>query len=283
MTKIRKKMKNKMLNRQSIKKHFNGDAKQLNILTLDSVSSTNDIAKEELIQHPHQISLVATNKQTAGRGRQGKSFYSSLAHGLYFSLAFQPNEEDLKSIPLYTIMAAATLVEVLEKVVDKPVSIKWVNDIFYEGRKISGILSELTLLNTEKNQLGVVVGIGINFAGSFQTADENTQNVAGTLFGEKLPREFDQNTFLGDFLNTFNHYHGDFQNKSFMSTYEEHLLGKGKKVFYTVKDKKHQGIIQGIDRNGHLLVLKPDQTIETLYGQEIHFNSSQFVDVNPTT
>lgn len=272
-----------MLNRQSIKKHFNGDAKQLNILTLDSVSSTNDIAKEELIQHPHQISLVATNKQTAGRGRQGKSFYSSLAHGLYFSLAFQPNEGDIKNIPLYTIMAAATLVEVLEKVVDKPLSIKWVNDIFYEGRKISGILSELISLDTETNQPGVVVGIGINFAGSFETADVNTQNVAGTLFGEKLPAEFDQNTFLGDFLNTFNNYHTDFQNKSYMSTYEEHLLGKGKEVFYTVKDERQQGIIQGIDKKGHLLVLKPDQTIETLYGQEIHFNSSQFVDVNPTT
>ena len=65
-----------------------------------------------------------------------------------------------------------------------------------------------------------------------------------------------------------------------MSTYEEHLLGKGKEVFYTVKDERQQGIIQGIDKKGHLLVLKPDQTIETLYGQEIHFNSVQFIDVN---
>lgn len=269
-----------MLDGHSIKEQFNGETKNLNILTLASVSSTNDIAKEELTKHPEKISLVATNQQTAGRGRQGKSFYSSLAHGLYFSLAFQPNEKDLENVPLYTIMAAATLVGVLEKIVDKPLSIKWVNDIFYDGRKISGILSELISLNSETNQPGIVVGIGINFAGNFQTADENTQNVAGTLFGEKLPVDFDQNTFLGDFLNAFTENHEHFQNKKFMSTYEEHLLGKGKEVFYTVKNERHKGIIQGIDSNGHLLVIKADQTIETLYGQEIHFNSSQFVNLN---
>lgn len=269
-----------MLNEQTIKEHFNGEKETLNILTLDSVSSTNDIAKEELTKHPDKMSLIATNKQTAGRGRQGKSFYSSLAHGLYFSIAFQPNEENIKNIPLYTIMAAATLVEVLEKSVEKSLSIKWVNDIFYDGRKISGILSELISINPQTNQLGIVVGIGINFAGNFHTADTTTQNVAGTLFGEKLPEDFNQNTFLSDFLNVFKAHHDHFQNKKFMSIYEAHLLGKGKEVFYTIKEERHTGIIQGIDANGYLLVLKPDQTLETLYGQEIHFNSSQFIDMN---
>ena len=53
-------------------------------------------------------------------------------------------------------------------------------------------------------------------------------------------------------------------------------LGIGKEVYYSVKGKKQSGVIQGINEQGHLLVMKSDQTLETLYGQEVHFGSAQF-------
>lgn len=266
-------MDSQLLNREQIEAGFKGPTNHLNIQLLDEVSSTNDVAKQLLNEHPDDFILVATNKQTAGRGRQGKSFFSELAHGLYFTVGFQPKNLKVEEIPFYTILAATALVEVLEKYVDQPLSIKWVNDIFYQGRKISGILSEMTMAA----EMGVVVGIGINFAGDFKATDESVQAVAGTLFGEETPASFNQNEFLSAYLNQFYKYHNQFEEKAFMPVYEKHLLGIGQEVYYFVKEEKKNGVIEGINAHGHLLVRKPDQTIETLYGQAVHFSSAQFI------
>lgn len=271
-------MESKQLNQEQIQSHFEGEQSLLNIQLPSSVSSTNDEAKVQLLEYPNKINLVATNKQTAGRGRQGRAFYSALKHGLYFSISLKPNTEAIENIPLYTIMAAATLVDVLEKSIENSLSVKWVNDIFYQGRKISGILSEMVSNTNHLHISGVVVGIGVNFAGSFSDANEEAQNVAGTLFGEKLPEHFDQNVFLGEYLSQFYKYHQNFEKKEFMAVYEKHLMGIGKEATYSINNEMHRGIIQGINKQGHLLVKKSDQTIETLYGQAIHFSSSQFIE-----
>lgn len=270
-------MKINQLNQKAIRSEFTGMNEELNIELLDTVTSTNDVAKEMLNEHPSQLTLVATNKQTAGRGRSGKSFYSELDYGLYFTLAFQPNNHKLEDIPLYTILAATVLVQVLEKYVDEPLAIKWVNDIFYQGRKISGILSEMVTNPATTSSPGVVVGIGVNFAGDFSQLENDVQSVAGTLFGQEVPESFNQNDFLSEFLNQFLIYHNSFQEKAFMSFYEEHLLGIGQEVYYLVNEEKKHGVIQGINDQGNLLVLKSDQTIETLYGQAVHFSSAQFI------
>lgn len=271
-------MDSRQLNQEQIRSHLNGGnvgKEQLNIQLPNSASSTNDVAKGQFQKNPNKLNVVATNTQTAGRGRQGRDFYSNLTHGLYFSIAISPNTNDLESIPLYTILAAATIVEVLEDKLESPLSIKWVNDIFYRGRKVSGILSELISYQKQK---GIVIGIGINFAGNFVDADKDTQEVAGTLFGEKLPETFNQNEFLGQYLRHFYDYHQAFQGKAFMNVYEKHLMGIGKKVNYLVNNEPHEGTIQGINKKGQLLVMNSNHSIETLYGQSIHFSSKQFMN-----
>ena len=266
------------LDKNQIKKEFQYGSERLNVVVLDSVSSTNDVAKQALRDSPDQLSLIVTNRQTAGRGRSGKSFYSELAHGLYFTLAFLPNTERIENMPLYTLLAAATLVETLEEVLPKPVWIKWVNDLFYEGKKVSGILSEMVSGIEGKRTPGIVVGIGLNIAGNFAETDEKVQSVAGTLFGEQTPSDFNQNVFLGAFLNHFYKNHLSFQEKGFMALYEKHLLGIGQEVNYTINREQKQGVIEGINASGHLLVRQPDQSVEVLYGQEVHFGSNQFVE-----
>lgn len=271
-------MNSRKLNQEQIQNHFNMDKKLLKIQLPASVSSTNDAAKKQLLKYPDEINLVATNKQTAGRGRQGRTFYSNLKYGLYFSVALKPNTENIENIPLYTIIAAATLIEVLETNVEGSLSVKWVNDIFYKGRKVSGILSEMVSDKEQLKRPGIVVGIGVNFAGNFKEADHEAQNVAGTLFGEELPNHFNQNLFLGNYLSLFYKFHKNLEKKEFMNIYEKHLMGIGKSVSYTVSNETHSGIIQGINNKGQLLVRRPDQSIETLYGQSIHFSSGQFTD-----
>ncbi len=270
-------MINHKLNKEEIKKGFAGNPDQLNIVVLDYVSSTNDIAKQQLRDAPEGLSLIVTNRQTAGRGRNGKSFYSELEHGLYFTLAFLPNTDKIEHIPLYTLLVATALVETLETILPEPVSIKWVNDLFYQGKKVSGILSEMVSGLETTDLPGVVVGIGLNIAGDFSDTDDKVQSVAGTLFGKQSPASFNQNDFLTAFLNQFHRYHLSFHEKGFMKGYEEHLLGVGQDVFYTMNQERKQGVIEGINAEGHLLVRQADQSLDVLYGQEVHFGSTQFV------
>lgn len=268
------------LNEKQITKGFHGPHDLLHVETFEEVPSTNDVAKEMLKKHPDNLTLIATNKQTEGRGRHGKSFYSKLQHGLYFTFAFFPNDHRLESIPLYTILTATALVETLAKYVEEPLAIKWINDIFYRGKKVSGILSEMVTGTDQGEVPGLVVGVGINLAGDFSQSDRATQAVAGTLFGEETPDHFNQNQFLSEFLDAFFSYHRHFQEKTFMPIYEAHLLGVGQEVSYTIGGKEKRGVIQGINEQGHLLVLQPDRSIETLYGQEVHFGSQQFLHEN---
>ncbi len=224
------------LNKKQI---LNNLAEPVEVLILDSTTSTNDVAKEKIHKIKDSLLLIATNKQTAGRGRLGRNFYSEISHGLYFSLAFYPEDLDIEEIPQYTVLAAAALVETLEQMTRKDLAIKWVNDIFYNGWKISGILSEMVTTN----QMGVVVGIGINFSGDFNETSEDIQQVAGTLFGTKTPETFNQNKFLQKFIERFTYYHKHFHDKTFLSIYEEHLLGVGKEVYYFNKKERHEGTI----------------------------------------
>lgn len=265
------------INQEEIIRHFKGPKDLLNISIHNTVTSTNDVVKSLYQQQPGKISLVIAQKQTAGRGRMGKEFFSGSQHGLYFSLALQPYTNKIEDIPLYTLVAAAALGKTLDKYLDESIAIKWVNDIFYKKRKVSGILSEM-ITNLEKNgTTGIVIGIGLNIAGEFSESDKHVQTVAGTIFGKKILTHFNESQFLAEFLNQFWSYHLAFKEKTFISYYDDHLLGKGKKVFYTVHEQEKNGIIKGINEQGHLLVEQSNQTIDVLYGQEVHFGSQQFI------
>lgn len=261
---------------EEIIRHFKGPKDLLHIEVQKTVTSTNDVIKPLYQQLPDSISLVTAKEQTAGRGRRGKPFFSGLQHGLYFSIALQPNTDQMEKIPLYTLLTAAALGKTLEKYLDEPLAIKWVNDIFYKKRKVSGILSEMVTSVDNKGKTGIIIGVGLNVAGDFSASDENIQSVAGTIFGREVPAQFNESQFLGEFLSQFLLYHLEFENKDFISYYSEHLLGRGKKVFYTVKGKEKSGVIKGINQQGHLLVELPNGTIDVLYGQEVHFGSQQF-------
>ena len=111
----------------------------INKVTLDCIDSTNNYVKENISALPLP-SLVTAEKQTAGRGRQGKSFYSPDKTGLYMTLAF----EAPVCCDLLTPAAAVAVCLELEATGTNP-QIKWVNDIYLGNLKICGILAESTL------------------------------------------------------------------------------------------------------------------------------------------
>lgn len=242
------------------------------------VSSTNDLARQDLLDFPDQDTLVIASEQSSGRGRRGRAFYSGLSHGLYMSLGIRPNTNDLKEIPIYTLLTAVACLQAFKPYIEDSLQVKWVNDLFYQGRKVAGILSEMVTHLENYDVPSIVIGIGINLAGQFSKAQQEIQDVAGTIFGEEIPEDFNVNELIVRFLKYFNSYQNQLPQKDFLEIYKEQLLGLNQEINYQIGQEIHTGIIRGINDEGHLLIEDDDYQIKALYGQEIHFSSSQFLD-----
>ena len=250
----------------------------LKVELFEEVTSTNNLAKEFAINHPGQPALFVSEKQTAGRGRHGRKFSSNLTSGLYFSLVIQPSTINPHYIPRYTIAAATAIVQAVEAYSQQPLQIKWVNDLFYKGRKVGGILSEATTDLESGTISAVVIGIGINLAGNFEDASPEVAEVAGTLYPDKLPEDFNRNRLLNLFLQYFTAYHQDLVSSQFMPLYAERLLGMNQHIFYQLNNESHEGVMTGVNEEGHLLVKEATGKIIELTGQTIHLSSHQFIN-----
>lgn len=130
-------------------------------MRFDSVSSTNDVARELAVSGASEGLCVIAREQTAGRGRQGRSWASSPGEGLYLSLILRPQVSASDSA-MITLAAAVAVAETLRLDFQAAADIKWPNDVLVRGRKICGILVEAAI---EGNRLQyAVMGIGVNIA-----------------------------------------------------------------------------------------------------------------------
>ena len=138
------------------------------ILRFDTVSSTNDVARDLAASGKPEGLCVIAREQTAGRGRQGRSWSSPPGEGLYLSLILRPEIRAAESAVI-TLAAAVAVAETLRLDFHVPVDIKWPNDILAAERKICGILVESAI---ESGRLQyAVMGIGVNVAQRYFAAD----------------------------------------------------------------------------------------------------------------
>ncbi|HZM88223.1 MAG TPA: biotin--[acetyl-CoA-carboxylase] ligase [Blastocatellia bacterium] len=131
------------------------------LLRFDSVSSTNDVAKELAVSGASEGLCVIATAQTAGRGRHGRSWSSPPGEGLYLSLVLRPQIKASASM-FITLAAAVAVAETLRLDFQIIGDIKWPNDVLVKGRKICGILVE-GAIDGDRLQYAVM-GIGVNIA-----------------------------------------------------------------------------------------------------------------------
>lgn len=127
------------------------------------IDSTNRRAKALAAEGAPEGTLVCARKQTGGRGRFGRSFHSPENGGVYLSLILRPKLPAEQAVML-TSMTAVAVAHAIERLADVRAEIKWVNDLYVNGRKVCGILCEAGM-DFESGQLEyAVVGIGVNAA-----------------------------------------------------------------------------------------------------------------------
>ena len=152
-----------------------------------SVDSTNHVAKALAYHGAEEGTIVVAEEQDSGKGRLDRNFYSPRGKGIWFSVILRPKFLP-HDAPKFTLMAAVAVAEAMARF-NLKAEIKWPNDIMFDGRKLVGILTEITGELARINYM--VIGIGINVNMSRADFPEELQDVAASLSemnGEILSR-----------------------------------------------------------------------------------------------
>lgn len=148
-------------------------------MRFDRVSSTNDVARDLAASGAAEGLCVVALEQTAGRGRQGRSWSSPPGEGLYLSVILRP-EIAAATAPVITLAAAVGVTETLRLDFSVDADIKWPNDVLVSGRKVCGILVESAIENGQLQY--AVLGVGVNVAQ--RSFPEHLRGTATSLFIE---------------------------------------------------------------------------------------------------
>ena len=163
--------------------------KSLNLVVAQELESTNLTAKQMAAAGAPHGTLVVADSQTAGRGRRGRSFASPPGTGLYISMVLR-SALPMQSAVLVTSAAAVAVCRAVERAAGKRLDIKWVNDLFYRGKKCCGILTEAAADVETGGVDYLVVGIGLNLLPPEGGWPEELAEIAASIFtpGEHVGR-----------------------------------------------------------------------------------------------
>lgn len=165
------------------------------VLCLEKTTSTNDVLLRLAEEGGVEGTVVTAESQTKGRGRQGRSWNSTVGKSLAFSILLYPKLH-VDELPGITMAAAVAVARTLEAYHFKP-GIKWPNDILFNGKKLCGILTESG--DRKGKMTPVILGIGLNLNQGPKDLPASLKGIATSLYLEK-GRLVDRNQFLRDLL-----------------------------------------------------------------------------------
>lgn len=226
------------------------------VIVLDSVDSTNNYAKDIAAQGAAHGTVVTADTQTGGKGRLGRTFVSPAGSGLYMSVIVRP-AMSVEDASMMTTAAACAAAEAVEELCGAPVNIKWVNDLYMNGRKICGILTEASM-GMEMNSLDyAVIGIGINVR-SADLGDELRSIV--TNIQDESGRAVDRNRLCAEIINRLETCLSRIPDRSYLDEYRRRELLTGNRITANVGRESLTATAVGIDDNANLIVRMDDGT-----------------------
>ena len=234
---------------------------------LPTVHSTNQHLKEMDTTDIPAGYVVIANEQTNGRGRRSRAFLSPKSEGVYLSILLKLGGIH-NDIRLLTICTAIAVSNAIEKVCNIKANIKWVNDIFCNGKKICGILTE-GIISGELQELStVIVGIGINTG----CVPAEISDIATSVQEETGIRGI-RNQLAAEVLNQFEKIYRDFldrdKQRDIIDCYQKRLFIIGRQVLVTGTGHNYTATVLGIDETGALIVRDDNQVIQHISTGEI--------------
>lgn len=238
--------------------------------SFDVINSTNIRARQLAEAGAEEGTLVIAERQTAGKGRRGRQWESEPGTGVYMSIVLKPGISPV-NVPGITLVTALALAASIKETCNAVPLIKWPNDIVLGGKKICGILTEMS---SEMNYINyVVTGIGIN--ANNRNFNKEIEETATSIYIQ-TGKEADRAQLAACTVDIFGSYYRKFvEAKSiepFIGEYNSLLASMDRevKVFYGMKEdaeRTQTGVARGINKDGALIVDTKNGTEYVMSGE----------------
>lgn len=256
-----------VLSTEELKSRIHTELIGRDVCYLPTTASTNLDVKNRMENGGCEGVLVVAGEQTKGRGRRGREWASPADGNIYMSLGLKPNiQPDLA--PMMTLIEALSVARAVKSCCDLECQIKWPNDVVIGGKKICGILTEMS---AETGYIHyVVIGTGINV--NETEFSEEIRETATSLRLEtgnivlRAPLIAKKCEFFEGYYKDFLKY-GDL--RGLMEDYNAHMVNCGRSVRVLDPKGAFDGIADGIDERGRLMVKKEDGETVAVYAGEV--------------
>lgn len=251
---------------------------KLCVVCLEETASTNaDAAKMLASGNPSEDFAVVANTQTAGRGRAGRHWESAACGNIYLSCGFRPSIPPEK-LANFTLWFGLSVAEMLREKYGVPALVKWPNDIFCDGKKLAGMLTEAHA--DTKNVRGIVFGIGLNVNLDPATLPAEVRGIATSLRALKNGEIFDINRVCADLLAAIELAYADF----LAGTHTEKLLSRwgkfdflaDKKVSAIYGNEEISGFARGIDAGGRIRIALENGEVVAFSAGDVSLKKENF-------
>lgn len=230
--------------------------------------STNSRAKLFASEGAPEGTLVVAEEQTGGRGRRGRTWFSPPGEGIYTSTIMRPSISPNEA-PKLTLLASVAVAEALLSMTSLPITIKWPNDIIINGRKIAGILTEIS---TEMDRIDyVVIGVGINVNTPRKSLPPDIEETATSVLME-TGKHFPRIALLRAYLEWLEIYYDIFRTKGFepvMKRWKKLARIIGRHISVDLIDRVRIGEVLDVDKDGFLILREQDGTLERIISGDV--------------
>ncbi|HUA35448.1 MAG TPA: biotin--[acetyl-CoA-carboxylase] ligase [Candidatus Binataceae bacterium] len=233
----------------------------------DEVDSTQEIARELAAQGSQQGTAIIADRQTAGRGRLGRSWHSPAGANLYTTIILRP-AMPLASVPQLSLVAGLAVADVLERVAPGIVGLKWPNDVWLRGRKVSGMIAE-AITDKRGNLECVLLGIGINVNLTASDIPDELRERA-TSIRIATGRAWDRIELADSLFSLLDSRYMEALTAGFAAVrpaWERYSALTGKRVAIVDGGRRQGGIVRGIDDDGALMLDLGDKVERIVAGE----------------
>lgn len=238
------------------------------IVHKETTPSTQIIAHQLAQENADHGTIVIANEQTEGKGRMGRSYYSTNKKGIWMSIILRPPILPYQA-PQFTLLTATVLADVIANHIGIRPQIKWPNDILMNGKKLAGILTEM---QAEQDIIQyIVIGIGLNVNQNEVHMPNDIKHKATSLRME-TNKSWDVLKISQEILRTFEERYTNYIDNGFHSIknkWESYGYKIGETISIKTLQDNWQATFLGIAEDGALLTRTKQNQIEKIYSAEI--------------
>ncbi|MEI0595533.1 biotin--[acetyl-CoA-carboxylase] ligase [Brachyspira pilosicoli] len=261
-----------ILSSKVIKNNMLKYADKFNFIIHKTVASTNIIARELAINGAESGTVVIAEEQTSGYGRNGKSFFSPYGTGIYMSIILNlKKEKKIFNSSFITTAAAMAVSKSIEEISNENTQIKWVNDVFINGKKVCGILTEGAFSFEDGKLDYAVIGIGVNVNFPKNGFPKELNNIAASINSKNNANSNTKsdirNILVAKILENLYDYY--FNDVNFYEEYKKRSFLIGKKVSININNKEHMVKVLDIDKTFALVAEFQDGKIDKIVSGSI--------------